>query len=230
MNMKTILGFLLASLVVAAGSAPAQAAAGAAGAAGTAAPVTATVLGGDFQVGDQIDLQVEGDSSLSRTFTVGPGPALPLPVIGAIPLAGVRRSEVEAYLTRQLSRYLKAPVVHAKALVHLSIIGEVEHPGFYSVPVDMVLGEAVMRAGGPTRDAKVAAMRIERDGRSILRGDSLQLALGHALTVAQVGLHDGDRLIVPRLIVHDSESTVRIIAILVTIPAAIFGITHLFSH
>src|SRR5256886_11500544 len=114
-----------------------------------------------FQVGDQISLQVEGDTALSHTFTVGAGPALTLPVIGAIPLAGVQRAVVETYLTQQLGRYVKSPVVHAKALVRLSILGEVERPGFYAVPADAVMGDALMVAGGPTRDAQGGGRRRE---------------------------------------------------------------------
>src|SRR5438132_11605091 len=87
-----------------------------------------------FQVGDQISLQVEGDTALSHTFTVGAGPALTLPVIGAIPLAGVQRAAVETYLTQQLGRYVTSPVVHATALVRLSILGEGEGPGCDTVP------------------------------------------------------------------------------------------------
>ncbi|TMG13905.1 MAG: hypothetical protein E6I06_01835, partial [Chloroflexi bacterium] len=85
-----------------------------AGPTGTAA---SDVLAGAFQVGDRVLLRVEGDSALSGTFAVGPGPALTLPEIGEIPLIGVRRADVEAYLGRELARYLKEPVVHAKALI-----------------------------------------------------------------------------------------------------------------
>src|SRR2546425_7743848 len=78
-----------------------------------------------------------------------------------------------------------------------------------------------MQAGGPTRDAKVPAMRIERDADTFLQGDSLQLAFAHGLTVDQVGLRDGDRIVVPRMIVRDAESKWRVIGILVTIPVAV---------
>jgi polysaccharide export outer membrane protein len=186
------------------------------------------VMGGGFQVGDRVLLQVEGDSQFTGTFTVRAGPALPLPVIGAISLVGVRRAEVEPYLGRQLQRYLKNPVVHAQALVNLSIIGEVEHPGFYSVPADVVLADALMKAGGPTREAKVPAMRIERDGKRLLGEDSLQFVLAHGLTVDQVGLRDGDRVVVPRAITRDTESTWRILGLIVSLPVAIYGVTRLF--
>jgi len=159
---------------------------------------------------------------------VGPGPALTLPVIGAIPLTGVRRSDIEPYLSQQLARYVKEPVVHAKALINLSILGEVERPGFYAVSADIVLADALMQAGGPTREAKVAAMRIERSGKPLLAEDSLQSVLAHGLTVDQVGLRDGDRLVVPRLVQRDAESTWRILGVIVSIPVAIYGITRAF--
>src|SRR3977135_3269061 len=87
---------------------------------------------GGFEVGDQILLEVEGDTQFTHGFSVGPGPALTLPVIGAIPLKGVRRADVETYLSQQLGRYVKNPVVHAKVLVRLGVLGELEHPGDYA--------------------------------------------------------------------------------------------------
>src|SRR6267378_7914578 len=90
-----------------------------------------------FQVGDRILLHVQGDSALSDTFTVVAGPALRLPAIGEISLAGVRRSDLEAHLTRELGRFLKDPVVQARALIRVSVLGEVVRPGYYAVPVDL---------------------------------------------------------------------------------------------
>jgi len=222
--MKTILRLLLVSCALGPTSACAQARTGAA-----SAPPAPQVLGSGFQVGDRILLQVEGDSQFTNTFTVGPGPALTLPVIGEIPLVGVRRADVEPYMSRQLARYLKEPVVHAKALIRVSIVGEVQHPGFYSLPGDAVLADALMQAGGPTREASVPTMSLERGGKAILHGDSLQLAFARGLTVDQVGLRDDDRFVVPRLATHDSERTWRIFGIiLATVPAVIYAVTRAY--
>ncbi len=217
--MKTILRMLCVCWAVSPAGARAQT---------TASAAVPQNLGSGFQVGDRILLQVEGDSLLTKTFTVGPGPTLALPVIGDIPLVGVRRSDVEPYLSRQLERYLRSPVVHAKALINLSILGEVEHPGFYAVPADGVLADALMQAGGPTREAKVAAMRVERDGKPLFAADSLQLALAHGLTVDQMGLRGGDRLVVPRLTPRDPDAKWRILGVLVSLPVAIYGMTRVF--
>ena len=195
-----------------------------------AVPLAAQAPNGNVvQVGDRLLLQVAGEQQLSDTFTVGDGPSLTLPEIGTVPLAGIRRTDVEPYLRQRLAQYLKNPEVRARVLIRLSILGEVEHPGFYAVPTDLVLADAMMRAGGPTREAAMPKLRIERDGRVIWEGDRLQRALGQNLTVDQMDLHGGDRVVVPVIHHHDSDSVLRIVALLVTLPAAIYGIKQL-SH
>jgi protein involved in polysaccharide export with SLBB domain len=179
----------------------------------------------EFAVGDQILLEVEGDTQFTHTFSVGPGPALLLPVIGAIPLAGVPRAQVEAYLSEQLGRYMKNPVVHAKVMVRLGVLGEVEHPGYYAVAAGAVVSDALMAAGGPTKDAKFTAARIEREGKGLYTGNAFQDAFAHGMTVEGLGLRTGDRIVVPRR--ADAESKWRIIGILMGIPAAILVATQL---
>src|SRR3977135_957887 len=136
----------------------------------------------DFEQGDQIFLEVEGDSQFTHPFSVGPGPALSLPVIGAIPLTGVRRADVETYLAQQLGRYMKNPVVHAKVLVRLGFLGEVEHPGYYAVAAGSVVSDALMAAGGPTKDAKFTAARIEREGKGLFEGNAFQDPFARGMT------------------------------------------------
>ena len=180
---------------------------------------------GDFEQGDQILLEVEGDTQFTRSFSVGPGPALTLPVIGVIPLKGVRRADVETYLSQQLGRYVKKPVVHAKVMVRLGVLGEVEHPGFYTVFSGAVVSDALMAAGGPTKDANFTGARIERDGKGLFVGNGFQDAFTRGLTIEGMGLRTGDRIVVPRR--NDTERTVRMVGILVSIPIAILGIRQL---
>jgi protein involved in polysaccharide export with SLBB domain len=178
-------------------------------------------------VADRILLRVEGEQQLSDTFTVVPGPALVLPVIGTVPLAEVRRADIEPYLKRELARFLKDPVVHVRVLLRLAVLGEVGRPGFYAVPADAALADALMAAGGPTRDSKLADLRVEREASPLWSNDSLQRAMAQGMTVDQLGLRSGDRIIVPRR--RDSEAILRVLGILVTIPAAIYGVTKLVN-
>src|SRR5919201_5714576 len=127
-----------------------------------------------FQVGDRILLHVEGDSALSDTFTVVAGPALRLPNIGDISLAGIPRANLETHLTTELGRYIKDPVVQARALIRVSVAGEVGKPGYYAVPIDLVLADALMLAGGATKDARVDQLKIMRGSSELWTGDRLQ--------------------------------------------------------
>ena len=195
-----------------------------------AAPLAAQSRNGTaVQVGDRLLLQVVGEQQLTDTFTVGDGPSITLPDIGAVPLAGISRADVELYLRQQLAKYLKNPDVHARVLIRLSIVGEVEHPGFYAVPADLVLADAMMRAGGPTREADVPKMRIERDGHVVWEGGRLQKALAQNLTVDQLDLHGGDLVVVPVIKRGNGEGLVRVLTLLITLPAAIYGIKQLSS-
>ena len=176
-----------------------------------------------FQVGDRILLLVEGDTILSDTFTVVAGPAIELPVIGTLSLAGVPRTGIDDHMRRELGRYLKNSTVHARPLIRLSIQGSVTHPGFYAVPTDLVLADALMIAGGPTQEARADKLRIHRGGGAIWAGPKLQAAIARGATLEDLGLRAGDRVEVPKG--RDVESTVRIVGALVTIPIALCVLT-----
>src|SRR5690606_40435943 len=53
---------------------------------------------GDLQAGDRIVLAVEGHTELTDTFSVNGTRSIVLPEIGAVPLGGVLRSELETYM------------------------------------------------------------------------------------------------------------------------------------
>src|SRR5438094_3937422 len=184
-------------------------------------PITA------FQAGDRILLHVAGDSALTDTFTVVAGPALRLPDIGEISLAGVRRTDLEARLTQQLSRYIKDPVVQARALIRVSVVGEVTRPGFYAVPVDLVQPDALMLAGGATQRARVDRLLILRGDAPLWGGDRLQRAIAHGATLDQLGIQAGDRIQVPAQ--RDRESNWLITGLVVSSLSALVTIVAV-SH
>jgi polysaccharide export outer membrane protein len=171
-------------------------AAGATGA-GEAELIRARLRDGDFQVGDQLGVTVEGEQALTATFTVGAGRVLVLPGLGEVSLAGVLRSEAEAKLTADLRRYLREPVVHVHPLVRLAVIGQVRQPGYYVLAADALVSDAIMAAGGPLPTAKLAAARIERGPQRIWEGRALQQAIAQGRTLDQMSLRAGDQVSVP---------------------------------
>jgi protein involved in polysaccharide export with SLBB domain len=190
-------------------------------------PAAAQSRATGFQVGDRILLHVEGDSALTDTFTVVAGPALRLPNIGEIPLAGVQRGDIEAHLKSALGRYINDPVIQARALIRVSVVGEVTRPGFYAVPIDLVLADALMLAGGTTREARVDRLSILRGSSSLWGGEKLQAAIARGATLDDLGIRGGDRIQVPGR--RDPESKWRIAGIIVTTVATavtVVAVTH----
>jgi protein involved in polysaccharide export with SLBB domain len=178
-----------------------------------------------FRPGDRILLAVDGEQALSDTFTVTEGPAVALPGLGAFPLSGVRRGDVEGYLAGQLARYLVHPVVHARALVRVGVLGELTRPGFYALPADALVSDALMAAGGLTRDARFGQLHVDRDGHPFLSGGDLQAAITRGETLDHLGLHSGDAIVVPRR--RDTATLVQILGLAITVPAAIYGLSRI---
>jgi protein involved in polysaccharide export with SLBB domain len=152
---------------------------------------------GDFRVGDRIALTVQGEENLPDTVPVQPGPKITLPLFGEIGLEGVLRSEITDHLTQEIGRYIRNPVVQAEGLMRLSIQGSVGSPGFYVVPADMLLSEAIMMAGGPGQTSDLEDLRVERSGQLLLDGEATQEALVEGRTLDQLSLQAGDQLVVP---------------------------------
>jgi protein involved in polysaccharide export with SLBB domain len=196
----------LASLLVALGSAATV---------GAQAPPSA----GEFQVGDRIVMRVDVEPQLTDSFTVTPGPAVLLPIIGSVSLAGVRRDQVEKVLTEAVAKFYRNPVVHARALVRIAILGQVLHPGFYAVPAEMLVPDVLMVAGGPTTTAQVNAIVVNRGGAPFILGDSTKKAIARGMTLSQLGIRSEDQFVVP--LASDSERTIRIVAEILAIPIAI---------
>jgi protein involved in polysaccharide export with SLBB domain len=132
---------------------------------------------GDFRIGDQIVLQVEGEPQLTSTFGVQSGPSIVLPVIGSISLAGVLRSELEPHLRSEIGRYIRDPSVQARSSVRILMTGGVAQTGYHVVPTNAVFSDLLMMAGGPANNAQLQKIRVERADRVIWEGDALQQAI-----------------------------------------------------
>src|SRR5256886_13836405 len=153
--------------------------------------VRARLADGDFRAGDRVLLAVDdpmlgtersttgGKSQaqqLSDTFTVGVGPEIVLPVVGAVSLRGTLRSELEPVMIRAIGSYIRDPVAHARSLVSVGVTGEVARPGFYGLPPDAVVSAVLHAAGGPTQGARMGNLKLQPDGRAPLAGKTLRRA------------------------------------------------------
>ena len=163
----------------------------------TAEKIRLRLKDGDFQPGHRVLLTVYGDTTLTDTFTVRADRKLLLPNLPPISLTGVLDSELQEFLTKELSTFLKNPNVRAQGLLRVSILGSVSQPGFYSFPMDFALSDAIMEAGGPAGDADMDGAILRRSGTVAVNKKGMQEALRLGLTLNDVGVRPGDEVYIP---------------------------------
>ncbi len=201
---------------------------------------------GDLRTGDRVLIAVEDplplgptperpmalgrsqEQQLSDTFTVGPALEIVLPGVGPVPLYGVLRAELEPYLAGKIGHSIRDPVVHAWPLVNLGVTGEVARPGFYAIQPNALVSSLLAVAGGPTKDAKLSKMKVERDGKTVWQGQALSRALEQGRTLDQLRVQPGDVLDVPTK--HSLESLFRPLQFLALIGSIAVAAYAIASH
>jgi len=183
------------------------------------------LVDGDFQSGDRVFLIVEGEQVLSDTFTVDDGRSITLPNLGVISLHGVLRAELEDSMRAKLSFYIRDPVIHARALIRIAVLGEVNRPGYYLVPPGSQIEDVLMTAGGPTRDSNVRGMTIQRTDGQSWSSDDIHRAIADGRTLDQLGIRSGDQLVMPRH--HAMGQTIMLFSAIVTTVLAIATLAHI---
>lgn len=183
---------------------------------------------GDLKVGDLIRLRVEGQQVLTDTFSVSSGPALVLPVVGRIDLGGVLRAELEQRITQSVDSVFRGTPVRVVLLTRLAVLGGVVRPGFFALPSDALLDDAIGAAGGLAQQGMLAGAYIERGSSQVWDSDSLQAAIRSRRTIRSLGLVAGDRIVVPTTVPQDPLRTVQTISYLVSVPLSIYALVKLF--
>jgi protein involved in polysaccharide export with SLBB domain len=152
---------------------------------------------GDFRVGDRIVIRIRNEPDIPDTVVVQPGPQVTLGLLGEVPLRGILRSELTDHLYATVGRLIRDPVIEATPLIRLSVQGAVTQPGFYQVPADVLLSDAIMVAGGPIPTANLEGLQVQRGNEDLLAQDETQAALIQGMTLDQLSLRAGDQLSVP---------------------------------
>jgi len=192
-----------------------------------AALVRERLQDGDFQVGDQIQVTVFGETTATGMHSVGPGRVLSLPGLPDIPLRGVLRSEIEPYLRDQVGRYIKNAQVKARGMIRLSIIGGVAKPGFYQLDADMMLSDALTAAGGILATTEFKRSVVRRGTDKILEAEGFTKALADGRSVDQLNLRAGDIVDVGQKPTRDTFMTVQTIALIPGLILGVYGIGKL---
>jgi hypothetical protein len=136
----------------------------------------------------------------------------------------VLRSEIDTYLTQRIGLFVNDPVVRARTYIRVGAFGEILLPGFYLVPPETPLPEAIMLFGGPTQAADLAKIRVDRGGELVWLGEAVLAALSEGLTMDEFLLRSGDRITVPRRPLFNIG---QIMTYTVTVAGTIFAIQRI---
>ena len=182
--------------------------------------------------GDQLQLFMldPGAKDLSGTFDIINDGSASLALIGNVVLDGLTLNQARRWLQTLYGRYLLRPDLNLQLLkprpMQVSVIGEVESPGLYSLTTSEVsqteggpgttiaglptLVTAIQKAGGLTLNADLSNVRLQRR----LPGNSQQLRETelNLITLLQMGdknqnpfLFDGDTILVGKAITPNRE-------------------------
>jgi polysaccharide biosynthesis/export protein len=168
--------------------------------------------------GDLLDIQVFGFNEYTGTQVVLPDGTITLPLIGRIIAANKTPDQLTQELTSRLKPLLKNPVVTVGIAklrpVRINVAGEVQRPGPVQLqslsPVNAVgssnqvlaptLSEAILQAGGITRNADIQQVVLQRHNPNGT-GETIKVDLWQALKSANapsdILLSDGDTIYIP---------------------------------
>ncbi|MGH7458063.1 MAG: polysaccharide biosynthesis/export family protein [Longimicrobiaceae bacterium] len=142
--------------------------------------------------GDQVAVEIWREPDLGGTHTVSESGTLVLPRLGEVDVADLTAGELQTFLRRAYSEYLRDPSVEISILRRVAVHGEVRNPNLYMVDLTMTLREVIAMAGGLTPGGHPNKITLLRDG------ERLPLEGERASQFVTAELRSGDQIIVGR--------------------------------
>jgi polysaccharide biosynthesis/export protein len=122
-------------------------------------------------VSDVVRVTVWKDPNLSAESSVLPDGTITLPLVGAVPAAGVTAADLRTAVAEKLATFTKDPVVTVTVIevnsYRFTVAGNVEHPGLFTSKSYLTVSQAIALAGGPNRYADTRNVVVVRNGRRI---------------------------------------------------------------
>lgn len=181
---------------------------------------SAVVTNHRIAAGDVLDIEVFQAEELSTTERVNDGGAIVMPLINAVPVAGLTTEEAEQRIAAALAKdYLQNPQVNVFvsefADMEISIGGEVEAPGVFPIRGRTTLLEGIALAGGTKRTAKENEVVLFRSRPASADVDAYVVDLKKVQTgeLSDPLLAANDKIVVPksgtRVFIEDVRDTLR---------------------
>ena len=183
------------------------------------------LVNGDFQPSDALQLDVQNMPDFTGVFTLDRQKNLVLPTIEPISMQGVLYAEAEEAVRNGLAVYIRNPQVRVVVTKRIAIVGGVASPGFYDIPPETTVSQAIMLAGGPVGNAKLNQAEFRRLGDAYTDPYG-QLAFTN-VSLVELGVISGDELYVPPS--GSGLTTAKILGGIATAAGLVFLFTRIFN-
>jgi len=149
---------------------------------------------------DLLEITVWGYSDLTRVVPVRPDGQISVPLAGTVPAAGRSAERVAQDLTRAFAKYIINPQVTVSVRefrkIRMSMLGQVAHPGAYTLPPGSRILDAISLASGVTDSAALPQAQLVRAS-----GETRPLSLDGLLLRQDMSqnlvVEPGDTLFIP---------------------------------
>lgn len=150
--------------------------------------------------GDEIDLKIWGAVDIGLRLPVDRQGQIVVPKVGPVTVTGVRASELDTYLKKQIGRVysnfeLSATVGKLRS-IQIFVVGQARNPGAYTVSSLSTLVSAIFESGGPAATGSMRRIDLMRSGQKVASIDMYKfIQSGDA--AADTRLLPGDVIVVP---------------------------------
>ncbi|MBN2373251.1 polysaccharide export protein [bacterium] len=153
--------------------------------------------------GDTIEITVYRHDELTKTILIGPSGKIIYPLLGEVTAAGLSISALTEKIKEGLSRYIIDPKAGVNVISvqsqTVTVLGEVNKPGFYPLDRPLTILDAISMAGGFTVKANQNNILLIRKGleKPDLKTLNLKKAIKQGDITSNVALQNGDIICVP---------------------------------
>lgn len=143
--------------------------------------------------GDAIRISVWRKPEYSGEFTISYEGTITHPFYQQLRVTGMAVSDLRRVIGDHLAKFEAQPLFVVEPLLRVTVSGEVNRPGLYTLTPETSVAQAVAAAGGVAERGRSERVEVFREGRAI-RVDLTQPAPGNA----QMPIRSGDQIYVAR--------------------------------
>lgn len=155
-------------------------------------------LGGTFKANEGLIIRVPLDTAsvINGSYPIDSAGFVTLPVVGRLYVHDQTSSQLETFLAKRMSQYLRDTHVMATPVVRLSMLGFWQRPGMHYVDPSLSVWDACRVVGGPAGEANI-------DEWSVMRGSqvlaiSLLDEFSKGTSLRNAGVRSGDIFVIPQ--------------------------------